>query len=165
MLDFRGGGRPAPPTSILGPWVNRFPISLRTARKRTATYCLGIGLLAILACGDDITRSVELPEIPGVLREVIPPEGFEGPLEHSIVIGFAGELTRAGFALGHLPPEAGDLSRASLLWIGCYIRETSEDGYVMIERVEGSPFPCGVIPHDDHLDVVIESQRDRKSVV
>ncbi len=117
------------------------------------------GVLATLACGDDTIHSVELPDIPGVLREVIPPEGFEGPLEHSIVIGFGGQLTRSGFALGHLPPEAGDLSRAPLLWIGCYIRETSEDSYVTIERVEDSPYPCGVVPHDDHLDVIIESQR------
>ncbi len=123
------------------------------------TRVLLAGLLATLACGDDTIRSVELPDIPGVLREVIPPEGFEGPLEHSIVIGFGGQLTRSGFALGHLPPEAGDLSRAALLWIGCYIRETSEDSYVTIERVEDSPYPCGVVPHDDHLDVVIESQR------
>ena len=124
-----------------------------------AAHWLGAVLLATLACGDDIIRSVELPEVPGVLREVIPPEGFEGPLEHSIVIGFEGQLTRAGFALGHLPPEAGDLSRASLLWIGCYVRETNEDSYLMIERVEGSSLPCGVVPHEDHLHAVIESQR------
>lgn len=122
------------------------------------TRMLLAGVLAALACGDDTIYSVELPDIPGVLREVVPPEGFEGPLEHSIVIGFAGQLTRSGFALGHLPPEAGDMSRASLLWIGCYIRETDDDSYVMIDRVEGSAFPCGVIPHDDHLDAIIESQ-------
>ncbi len=118
-----------------------------------------ISTLAGLTCGGDPIHSVALPDVPGVLREVIPPEGFEGPLPHSIVIGFAGQLTRSGLALGHLPPEAGDLARAPLLWIGCYVRETDDDAYTMIERVEGSPFPCGVVPHDDHLDPVIESPR------
>ena len=124
-----------------------------------SSAALLLSVLATLGCGDSTIHSAELPEVPGLLREVIPPEGFEGPLQHAIVIGFAGQLTRSGFALGHLPPEAGDESRASLLWIGCYIRENTEDTYRMIARVEGSRFPCGVVPHDDHLDVVIESQR------
>ena len=130
----------------------------RTVRTAGARF-LAAGLLATLGCGEGAIQSVELPEIPGVLREIIPPEGFEGPLQHSIVIGFAGQLTRSGFAVGHLPPEAGDQGRASLLWIGCYVRETDDDSYLMIDRVEGSAFPCGVVPHDDHLHVVIESQR------
>ena len=117
------------------------------------------GILATLACGDGSIHSVEMPVVPGVLQETIPPEGMEGPLEHAIIIGLSGVLTRSGFALGHLPPEAGEMNRASLLWIGCHIRERSEDSYVVVDRVEGSPFPCGVIPHDDHLDAVIESQR------
>ena len=130
----------------------------RAARKKRARW-LAAGLLATFGCGDSTIHSAALEEIPGLLREVIPPEGFEGPLQHAIIIGFAGQLTRSGFALGHLPPEAGDESRASLLWIGCYIRENTEDTYRMIARVEGSVFPCGVVPHNDHLDVVIESQR------
>ena len=133
-------------------------MSVRAARKTGARW-LTAGLLATLGCGDSTIHSAEPEEIPGLLREVIPPEGFEGPLQHAIIIGFAGQLTRSGFALGHLPPEAGDMSRASLLWIGCYVRENTEDSYKMIARVEGSVFPCGVVPHDDHLDVVIESQR------
>lgn len=133
-------------------------MNLPTAGK-TGMRWLATGLLATLACGDSTIHSAELEEIPGLLREVIPPEGFEGPLQHAIIIGFAGQLTGSGFALGHLPPEAGDESRASLLWIGCYVRENAEDSYRMIARVEGSVFPCGVVPHDDHLDVVIESQK------
>ena len=84
---------------------------------------------------------------------------MEGPLQHAIIIGLSGVLTRSGFALGHLPPEAGDLSRASLLWVGCYVRETDEDSYQVIDRVEGSPLPCGVVPHEQHLDAIIESVR------
>ena len=120
---------------------------------------LAVGVLATLACGDGSIHSVELPVVPGVLQETIPPEGMEGPLEHAIIIGLSGVLTRSGFALGHLPPEAGEMNRASLLWIGCYIREDSAGNYVMIDRVPDSPFPCGVVPHNEHLDAVIESQR------
>ncbi len=140
--------------------MHRYPTSPPTARKKPRARWLGTGLLAVLACEESATtRSVEPTDIPGVLREVVPPEGFEGPLEHAIAIGFQGRLTRAGFALGHLPPEAGDESRASLLWVGCYIREDDTGAYRMIERVAGSPFPCGTVPHDEHLDVVVESQR------
>lgn len=130
----------------------------RAARKR-GTRWLAAALLTTLACGDSTVHPGDSTEIPGLLREVIPPEGFEGPMQHAIIIGFAGQLTRSGYAYGHLPPEAGDESRASLLWIGCYVRENSEDSYRMIPRVEGSAFPCGVVPHNDHLDPVIESQR------
>lgn len=130
---------------------------LRGARQMNRLLVLGV--LATLACADSSIHSVELPVQPGLLQETIPPEGFEGPLQHAIIIGLSGVLTRSGYAFGHLPPEAGDLSRASLLWIGCYVRETSDDSYVTINRVPGSTFPCGVVPHDDHLDAVIESAR------
>ena len=100
-----------------------------------------MGVLATLACEDSSIHSVEIPVVPGVLQEIIPPEGMEGPLEHAIIIGLSGVLTRSGFALGHLPPEAGDMSRASLLWMGCYVRETNEDSYEMIDRVAGFSLP------------------------
>ena len=138
------------------PWESR-PTWLRVTGQ--VKRVLAAGVLATLGCGDSPIHSVELPVQPGLLQETIPPEGMEGPLEHAIIIGLSGLLTRSGFALGHLPPEAGEMNRASLLWIGCYVRENSEDSYVMIERVENSPFPCGVVPHGDHLDAVIESVR------
>ena len=136
------------------PWESH-PAWLRVAGP--VKRLLGAGVLVTLACGDSLIHSVEPPLQPGLLHETIPPEGYEGPLEHAIIIGLSGQLTRSGFALGHLPPEAGEMSRASLLWIGCYVRENSEESYVMIDQVESSPFPCGIVPHNNHLDAVIES--------
>ena len=113
-------------------------------------------LVATAACADIVpTTSVEIPPEPGELQEVPPPPGFEGPVPNAIRIGLSGTLDNTGFALGHLPPEAGEADRIPLLWMACHARENSDTEYVKIDPVEESVLPCGLQPHDDHLDAVI----------
>lgn len=111
---------------------------------------------AMVACADSgPTTSVEIPAAAGELQEAPPPPGFEGPIPHAIRIGLTGTLDNTGFGLGHLPPEAGEADRIPLLWMACHARENDDAEYVRIDPVEGSVLPCGLQPHDDHLDAVI----------
>ncbi len=113
-------------------------------------------LVATAACADyGPTTSVEVPAEAGELQEAPPPPGFEGPIPHAIRIGLAGTLDNTGFGLGHLPPEAGEADRIPLLWMACHARENDAAEYVRIDPVEGSTLPCGLFPHDNHLDAVI----------
>lgn len=115
-------------------------------------------LVAVAACADSSpTTSVEIPAEPGELQETPPPPGFEGPIPHAIRIGLSGTLDNTGFALGHLPPEAGEADRIPLLWMACHVRESEDAEYVRVDPVEGSALPCGLLPHDDHLHAVISA--------
>lgn len=120
----------------------------------------GIALPAILGCGAGPSGPTEVPRVPGQLEPAIPPPGYEGPATmFGFRYGFEGQLTRSGIGVGHLPPEAGEMDRVPWLWIGCFIREDSQDLYMRIHPVEGSAFPCGFRWHEDHLDGVVESPR------
>ena len=115
-------------------------------------------LVAAAACADyGPTSSVEIPSEPGELQESPPPPGFEGPIQHAIRIGLSGTLDNTGFGLGHLPPEAGEADRIPLLWMACHARENDDTEYVKIDPMEGSTLPCGLFPHDHHLDAVISA--------
>ena len=84
---------------------------------------------------------------------------MKDPLQNNALrIGFSGQLDNTGFALGHLPPEAGgEANRVPPLWIGCHAREDDNTDYMRVAPVEDSSLPCGFLPHDDHLDAVISA--------